>query len=447
MSRALQVLALSGCWGLFSVLLPGCGSESDPGGGAGSSSGAASGAGNPGTAGNMANGGGASGSGAQAGGAGAAGNGSSGSSSGSSSGGNVSSGGNGSAGSGVDCATVTDECPMATGLELACKQRFALGINYAWRSFGADFGGLSAWSLPGVTAGSAGYAADLSAMKAAGASLIRWWVFPDFRGDGVTFDASDDPTGLSATALADVAKALELAQQADVYLVPTIFSFDAFRPKTTTEGVTVRSITGLVTTPARRAKLMANVVRPLAHAAATSPHAARLAGWDIVNEPEWAIEPSGLNSQDFTPNEELDTVALADMKALIAEAATVLKEETPGAFRSVGWAAAKWAWAFDDLELDVNQPHIYGWVNQYWPYTMTPAELGYPGDRPTIMGEFLLQAMPFGDGNSNDSLGTILESWWSNGYAGAWPWQHFDQAANLPLLKAFADAKGCEAKF
>jgi hypothetical protein len=355
--------------------------------------------------------------------------------------------GAGAGAGGADCTAVTDECPMPTGLELACKRRFALGINYAWRNFGADFGGLAAWNIQGVAAGSAGYAADLSAMKAAGASLIRWWVFPDFRGDGVTFDASDEPTGLSASALADMAKALELAQQADVYLVPTILSFDAFRPKTITEGVTIRGITGLVTSAAGRAKLIANVVRPLAHAAATSPHAARLAGWDIVNEPEWAIEPSGQNGQDFAPNEELDAVTLADMKALIAEAASVLKEETPGAFTSVGWAAAKWSWAFNDLELDVNQPHIYGWVNQYWPYTMTPAELGYPADRPTIMGELFLQAMPFSDGNNNDSLGTVLESWWSNGYAGAWPWQHFDQAANLPLLKAFADAKGCEAKF
>jgi hypothetical protein len=443
MSRALEVLALSGCWGVVSLLVPGCGSEGDPSASAGSSSGAASGAGNPAAAGSTTGGSGGAGPVGNAGSAGTAGKGSAGSSGSSGS----SSGGNGSAGGAADCTAVTDECPMPTGLELACKRRFGLGINYAWRDFGADFGGLSAWSKPGVAAGSAGYAADLSAMKAAGASLIRWWVFPDFRGDGVTFDASDDPTGLSAIALADVAKALELAQQADVYLVPTIFSFDAFRPKTTMDGVTIRSITGLVTTAARRAKLITNVVRPLAHAAAASPHAARLAGWDIVNEPEWAIEPSGQNTQDFTPNEELDAVTLADMKALIAEAASVLKEETPGAFTSVGWAAAKWSWAFNDLELDVNQPHIYGWVNQYWPYTKTPAELGYPADRPTIMGEFFLQAMPFSDGNNNDSLGTILESWWSNGYAGAWPWQHFDQAANLPLLKAFADAKGCEAKF
>jgi len=348
----------------------------------------------------------------------------------------------------LDCNTApADECPFASGIQFGCKQRFALGINYAWRDFGADFGGLAAWNKGGVTAGSAGYLADLKEMKASGASVIRWWVFPDFRGDGVQFDGSDDPTGLSNAALADMKQALTLAEQADVYLVPTIFSFDAFRPKTISDGVTIRGITGLVTTPARRAKLIANVVQPLAHAAATSGHVARLMGWDIVNEPEWAIEPTGQNSQDFSPNDELDAVSLADMKALISEAHAVLKTETPSAFTSVGFAAAKWAWAFGDLQLDVNQPHIYGWVNAYWPYTLTADKLGYPTNRPTIMGEFYLQSMPFADGGDNVAFDQILSAFWSGGYAGAWPWQHFDQKANLPLLQSFAAAKGCQARF
>ncbi len=124
---------------------------------------------------------------------------------------------------------------MPSGVSFACKRRFALGVNYAWRNFGADFGGLASWSIRGVAAAAADYGADLKEMKAGGASLIRWWVFPDFRSDGVQFDASDDPTGVSPTALADIAKALELAEEADVYLVPTLFSFDGFRPKTTTE--------------------------------------------------------------------------------------------------------------------------------------------------------------------------------------------------------------------
>jgi hypothetical protein len=362
-------------------------------------------------------------------------------------GGAAGSGTAGTLGGGTDCATApADECPLVSGIPIGCKRRFALGMNYAWRSFSADFGGLASWSIQGVSAAPQGYASDLAAMKSNGASVIRWWVFPDFRGDGVQFDAANDPTGLSPTALADVAKALELAAQADVYLVPTIFSFDAFRPTRTDEGVLVRGMTPLVTSPARRAKLIANIVRPLAKAAAASAHSSRLLGWDVINEPEWAIEPSGMSSQDFSPNEELDAVSLADMKALINESVAALEQETPKAFTSVGWAAAKWAWAFTDVAVDVNQPHIYGWVNEYWPYTRTPAELGYPAGKPTIMGEFYMLPMPFSDRNATATFATILESWWSNGYAGAWPWQHFDSAANMPLLKAFSDAKGCPAK-
>jgi hypothetical protein len=370
--------------------------------------------------------------------------------------GNAPSSGSGGAGGGggdrpdvsVDCNTApADECPFANGIAFACKKRFALGINYAWRNFGADFGGLAAWSIQGVAAAPAEYLADLKEMKAAGASVIRWWVFPDFRSDGVQFDAADDPTGLSPSAIADMKQALVLAAQADVYLVPTIFSFDAFRPKHTSEGVTIRGITELVSTPARRAKLIGNVVKPLAQAAAASEHAARLMGWDIVNEPEWAIEPTGQNAQDFDPNDELAPVSLGDMKALISEARAILKQETPLAFTSVGFAAAKWSWAFADVELDVNQPHIYGWVNSYWPYTLGADKLGYPANRPTIMGEFFLQSMPFSDASNNVTFDQILSAFWSGGYAGAWPWQHFDQGANLPLLKSFADAKACQAKF
>jgi hypothetical protein len=346
-----------------------------------------------------------------------------------------------------DCSSApADECPFPAGVVIGCKRRFALGINYAWRDFGSDFGGLAAWGKQGVARAPDDYRADLTAMKAAGASVIRWWVFPDFRGDGVQFDGSDDPTGLSANAALDMTKALELAETVGVYLVPTIFSFDGFRPKHTTENVTIRSLAPLVTAPARRAKVIANVVTPLAKAAAASPHRARLLGWDLMNEPEWAISPSGQNSQDFTPNEELTAISLADMKAFLGEIAAAVKVETPSAFTSVGWAAAKWAWAFNDLALDVNQPHIYGWVNEYWPYTKKPAELGYPATRPTIMGEFFLQSMPFSDRNANDTFAAIMESWWSNGYAGAWPWQHFDGAANLPLIKTFADAKGCQVR-
>jgi hypothetical protein len=205
----------------------------------------------------------------------------------------------------------------------------------------------------------------------------------------------------------------------------------------------------MVSDASRRTKLVDNVVRPLARAAAGSANAANLLGWDIINEPEWAVAPVGSapGGQDFTPNTELTTVTLDQMKSFINESAAVLAQETPDALKSVGWAAAKWAWAFQDVtSLDFDQPHIYGWVDQYWPYTKTPTELGY-GSRPTVMGEFFLRATPFSDGGDNAAFSDILSSWWDNGYAGAWAWQYADASQNLSLIQSFKTQKGCPAGF
>jgi hypothetical protein len=338
---------------------------------------------------------------------------------------------------------------MASGLTHACEKRFALGANYAWHNFASDFGGIAAWGNKSVSQDPATIDADLAAMHAAGVSAIRWWVFPDFRGDGVAFDASGDPTGISATVGADVDKALELAEKNDVYLVFTIFSFDDFRPDHTDTGILVRGMSPMVSSASRRSTLVENVVRPLARAAAGSTHAKHLLGWDVINEPEWAILATGSapGGQDFAPNSELTAVSLADMKALINETSAVLKAEASSSLTSVGWAAAKWAWAFKDVtDIDFDQPHIYAWVDQYWPYTSTPTELGY-GGKPTVMGEFFLQAMPFSGGADNATYAQILESWWSHGYAGAWGWQYAEDKQNLPLVQAFKTAKGCEAGF
>jgi hypothetical protein len=334
---------------------------------------------------------------------------------------------------------------MPSGLSHACAQRFALGINYAWHNFAGDFGGIAEWGQSGVSQAPGPVDSELAAMRAAGVSVIRWWVFPDFRGDGVAFDGSGDPSGLSPTALADIDKALELAADNDLHVVFTVFSFDNFRPDRDEAGLTVRGIVPMISNAARRSRVLDNIVRPLARAAAASAHSDHLLGWDVINEPEWAIAPTGNapGGQDFTPNGELTTVPLATMKDFIREAVAVLNEETPDALTSVGWAAAKWAWAFQDVDVDFNQPHIYGWVDQYWPYTLAPSELGYP-DRPTVMGEFALASMPFG---TSASMGQILESWWADGYAGAWAWQYADGASGLPLIQSFADQKGCPAGF
>lgn len=355
-------------------------------------------------------------------------------------------GGNGMGGS-VECES--DACPMATGITYACQQRFALGVNYAWHHFAGDFGGITDWNQPGVS-GEPSHATALAEMKSNGVSVIRWWMFPEFRSSGLAFDGNDDPTGLTGTTVDDIHAALSLAETHDLYLVLTLFSFDNFRPTRTDSGLTIRGLSDLLRSSDRRAKVVENIVRPAAQAVAQSPHAHRLLGWDVINEPEWAISaeagaPSGLQ---FDPNEELDPITLQQMKDFLNDTLAVLKEETPWALRSVGWAAAKWSWAFSDVtEVEFHQPHIYGWVHEWWPYTQTPAELGYTG-KPTVMGEFYLTPMPLAD-QSSDSFSTIVSSWYDNGYAGAWAWQYIetDLRSNLNLIKAFADAKGCPVSF
>ncbi len=352
----------------------------------------------------------------------------------------------------VSCDDVTDACPFEAGLTHNCVKRFALGINYAWHDFGADFGGLSQWALPGVAADSATYAAELADMSANGAKVVRWWMFPDFRGDGVEFDAAGDPSGLSATAQADILAALDLAEAQGVDLVLTIFSFDNFRPTRMEGDIEILGMTPMVKDAARRAKLVANVVKKAAEVAATSPNVHRLLGWDVINEPEWAVSPAAgaPNGGDFTPNEELTPVTLAEMKALINESIVALKATTPNAQVSVGWAAAKWAWAFSDVTgVDFHQPHIYGWVDKYWPYTSTPTSLGY-GGKPTVMGEFYLMAMPFLSDDTPDQMATfneVVSSWYDNGYAGAWSWQYNENASDLGLVKEIATTKGCSVDY
>lgn len=349
----------------------------------------------------------------------------------------------------LDCDEApADECPFETGLLYACKKRFALGLNYAWHHFAGDFGGIPEWDQRGVSEDPDTYDTELAAMKANGASVIRWWMFPDFRGGGVELDSNGDPTGLSEVAVADIQKALELANKNDLYIVLTLFSFDNFRPDRMEATLPVPGMSPMVEDEARRAKLIANVVRPSAQAVAASPHALRLLGWDVINEPEWAVAPVGdaPGGQDFTPNDELDAVTLDQMKALINETLTALEEETPHALRSVGWAAAKWSWAFEDVtKVDFHQPHIYSWVNDYWPYTQSPAELGYQG-KPTVMGEFYLAEMPLSD-STEATFQTIVDSWMSNGYAGAWTWQYFDAKESLPVLRSYAEEHGCQVSY
>lgn len=340
-----------------------------------------------------------------------------------------------------DAGRCVDSCPApGGGVTLGCQKRFVYGVSYPWRNFAGDFGGVSQWGIQGVSKAPSGYAADLADMHKQGANVIRWWLFPDFRGDGVTFDAMNVPTGVTATALADFAKALELADQAGLFLMPTLFSFDNFRPTQMSQGVLIRGTTPIALDPGARKALVLNVVRPLVKAAQQSPYARRIFAWEAINEPEWAVVGPSLHGGDqaFDPAMGLSAVTHAQMETFIKDVIGGIRAET-GAMVSVGGAAPKWAHAWSTLGLDFYQWHYYDWINPYWPYTDGPAKYGL--GKPVVVGE-----MPM-DQLSGQSFANVVRTFWQNGYSGALGWSYSDAKAAVSNLQAFSGQHPCETHY
>ena len=377
-------------------------------------------------------GGSASGAGGASGGGGTANGGASGTS-----GGAGMSGASGTANGGASgtSACATDTCPFATGVESACKLRFMYGVNYAWQNFAADFGGGS----NGITATKSTVQTELQTMAQNGVNVVRWWVWPNFSGGGVTFDGNGTPTGLGGTTVTDLETALTLAEENDLYLMLTLFSFDNFKSAITPSSQNMATL-GVDAT--KRAALVSNVVRPFARAAAQSAHGNRVIAWDVINEPEWAVTGASLYGGDeaFSPDDTCTPVTHTQMETLLKDVIAGLRAESD-ALVTIGAAAMKWRHAWTKLDQDFYQFHIYDWVQMYWPYDKTPTDYGM-NDKPMVMGEFPPTGLTGGI-----SYRTLLDSWYQNGYAGALTWRDSTYKVTWSDVKSFADAHPCETSY
>ncbi len=315
---------------------------------------------------------------------------------------------------------VVNLCSVAQAAAL--KEQFSYGLNYAWKNYSGDFGGISAWAKQGVASAPDEYAAELRDMASHGIKVVRWWVWPEFWTDAITFADDGTPNPLAQSAIDDALKALELADDAGVRIMFCLFSFDGFRPTRELYGIKMTGYHDIVIDNNKRSALMENVVRPFAKALQGSPHLDHLHSWDVINEPEWAVTGANkyggtLGGDQFDPDEELEHVTHDQMEVFLADTIKVLRAETPDIPLSIGAAALKWINAWKELDVDFYQTHIYDWVNDHWPYSKSPQEYGL-GDKPLIMGEYPVEGLAGVDHP------TMLQSWYSNGYAGAIGWDY-----------------------
>ncbi len=357
-------------------------------------------------------------------------------------------GGAGSPAAADGCAGVP--APEA-GITWTGEKRFIYGTNWAWRNFGGDFGGISAWGQAGVSASSGQYANDLGAMKAAGVSVVRWWMFPRFFTDSITFGADGAPSGIGGTLVADVQEALALAEQQDVYIVLTLFSFDSFTPTAQVSGVDAPGLQPIVIDASKRKKLLDNLVAPVARAAESSPHRMRMIAWDMINEPEWAMTgPSLYGGEGFTPQSGLQSVTHGQMETFLNDTAAALHANS-SALVSIGSAAIKWADAWSQVNVDFYQLHYYDWVYEWYPYTTVTLQSAGLVGKPVVMGEFPndgLSAIAT-KGLPARTAAQLAADLLAYGYAGALSWAYDDSLFPwVPEeIKSFADEHRCEITY
>jgi hypothetical protein len=343
----------------------------------------------------------------------------------------------------------TDECSVPHGVSWRCRKRFVYGTNMAWSAFAADFGGVGIWDAKSISQDPQTFSNLLADMKSNGVNVVRWWMFPDFRGDGILFDQNGVPTGVSQTLLEDISRALELAATHDVYLMLTLFSFDGFKIPAN-DAHWSHYMTPLVTDPALRKALIDKVIRPIAQLVESHEHKIRLHSWDLINEPEWAMEGASLYAPDpayalasWQINDNIDAVTPAEMEQFLAETNAALRQEGD-ALISVG-ASLKWPQAWTGLDVDFYQLHYYPWMEAEDPLDRTPAEIGLT-DKPIVLGEFP-GAAEFQSGAKYNYTET-MDLLWSNGWAGALGWAYTSATAeDKSFVKDFAVAHPCETAY
>jgi hypothetical protein len=356
--------------------------------------------------------------------------------------------GSSESGNGGPC---TDKCPAPNaGVTVGCEKRFLYGVNYAWKNWVADFGGVSAWGQTGVSQNQATIKTDLQDMQSHGVDVIRWWMLQKLEGDAIQFDGNGTPTTAGGTLVADIQAALSLAAQVGVHYNFTIFSFDDFAPNGTDKGATVHGMNPIITDTAKRAALM-NVVKTVAQTVEASPNKDRVVSWDVINEPEWAITGSDpYGDMAFSTNTNLQPVTFAQMETFVSDTVTTLHANS-SALVTVGNAAIKWAQAWSHVGLDFYTFHMYDWVNQYFPYDNSLASYGVTG-KPTVMGEFPLAGLAAVNGKPAVSLDAMLGTLWSIGYAGAMPWAVDDTCCGMWSTaktneQSFAAMHMCETRY
>lgn len=307
------------------------------------------------------------------------------------------------------------------------KKIFFSGTNLAWSDYNSDVGDSplneNAWRKA------------VEGTRAAGGNAIRWWLFNNMSQSPEIDQSTHLVSGLKANTIANMKKALDIAEEYGVMVSMCLFSHNLMEPNQWglyDEKLDITANTQLFEDAGTKA-FIDNALVPVVKAIGN--HNA-LMTWEVFNEPE------GMTSVDWT-TKKLDKAVLQKFTNKVAAAIHTVSPELLVSTGSVNIQYQSW-WNDSELiaaggeangTLDFFQTHYYPYYQNdaVSPFVNAAAQMAttYKYDsKPMIIGEFPASGWK-GDtyttsmaAKTQISTEECYRKAFDGGYAGALAWQY-----------------------
>lgn len=300
------------------------------------------------------------------------------------------------------------------------KELWINGVNTPWQNWN-DFGG-SAFE-PEF------WDSHFSDLHDIGVNAVRVWINCNSM-VGIKLKTTGEVKEVLEKHWQDVDQLFEIAEKHQIYLMPTLLSFD--HCKDTNYADRWRAV---ITDDTAMQSYIDNYVKPFAERYGSNSY---MLGIDLMNEPDWVHE-----------NEECGKLSLDALSNFFAKCTAAAHEANPDVLITVGMGMIKYnsdksncsgnivsdeimkSFGGDKACLDFYSTHYYNWMKQNWgcPYDTTPEEYGLDMTKPVFIGETSAEG--------GETLPGLYEKCYNNGWSGVMLWtsnngaEHADNWADI----------------
>ena len=329
----------------------------------------------------------------------------------------------------------SSKCEAQDLLRLHAKPTYINGINIPWASFGTDVGEHDEW---GSLFDSTWFRNAFAEMQKNGINAARLWLHADGR-SSPEFDKSGFVTGLDSSLIPELRIILDLAEQSNIVLVLSLWSFDLTVDRRSKAGAFAGNHSDLLLNSLKSRSYLQNALDPLVKE--LDQHCALLA-WEVMNEPEWLMK-----GQIFLGEEKPEQVPKSSVQDFLAQqieyihdhgtkpvgiCSNTLSRLRPGKeYPFYGEAMNKYCANGKDCFPDYISFNYYPWmeIQGFSPFRYDASKLKRAV--PLLIGE-----IP----SDNMYLERAFDELFTRGYAGFFSWSYNEEATRSNKAQALSAA-------